>query len=343
MKLRNISTLVLSAALGGLSFASAQEAAAPAATKLQVYVQLPKEKPTQMLIEKADADGKFYYTQRGTDQQMAADPDSCRLFFIQTPTDLADVITAYQEGDLEKARKEAASCRRKYAAFSTLPGNPASVAAVYELTCIIRLMDWGALAKRVEDFPSPKSLTGPQQARVDAAAIMANISDDAASFKKQQKAIGELLKDKKFAASLNSEIYSWLRYALGRATAAQIPADKQATTLSAEDAVIANDAIDNYCQCAMSAHGLNMDEIPADAMLRAMKLLWVMPGVQDYAAKAKAPMDAKTWGAAPPNFRDAVVMAYMLKNVYGPEQPDETVAKLAELYYNTAKDSAADK
>lgn len=341
MKLRNISALALAAVMG-FSFACAQDSE-DTAVKLQANVHLPNEKPTMLNLLKSDDQGMFYYMKRGTSDMMAASPSSCRLFFIQTPQELADAIADYQEGDIAAARKKAAACRKKYAAFQSLPGNPCSVGAVYELSCAVRLMDWADLAKLVESFPSEKSLTAPQQARMAAAAIMANISDDAASYKKQQKAISELLKDKKFASGLNSEVYSWLRYALARASAARIPADKQGATLSAEDAVIANDAIDNYCQCAMSAHGLNMEEIPADAMLRAMKLLWVMPGVQEFATGATAPMDAKSWGSAPPNFRDAVVMAYLLKNVYGPKKQDEMVAKLAEFYYNTAKDTADQK
>lgn len=340
MKLRTISALILSAAMG-FSMAGAQEK--EASTKLFANVLLPGEKPQMLQLLKADAEGKFYYKTHRSDNLMAADPSSCRLFFIQTPEELAETIAAYQEGDIAAARKKGAACRKKYAAFKTLPGNPAALAAVYELSSTVRLMDWGAVGKLLGSFSSMKGLTAAQQARVAAAAVMANISDDPASYASQRKAIAELLNDKKFVAGYNSEVYSWLRYALARAGAARIPADKQAATLSEEHAAIADDVIDNYCQCAVSSHGTNMDEIPADAMLRAMKLLWVMPGVQDYAAKAQAPMDAKTWGSAPHNFRDAVAIAYLLKNVYGPKEPDATVAKLAEFYYNTAKDNASDK
>lgn len=342
MKLRTISTLILSAAMG-LSMAAAQEKEESSSPKLLVNVMLPGEKPQMLVILKADAEGNFYYKKRNSELLSDGKPSSCRMFFIQTPVELAETIAAYQEGDVAAARKKGAACRKKYSSFKSLPGNPASLAAVYELSSAVRLMDWEEVAKLVKSFPSVKTLTAAQQARVAAAAVMAGISDDPASYATQRKAIAELLNDKKFVAGYNSEVYSWLRYALARAGAARIPADKQAATLSEEHADIADAAIDNYCQCAVSAHGSNMAEIPADAMLRAMKLLWVMPGVQDYAAKAKAPMDAKAWGSAPHNFRDAVAIAYLLKNVYGPKEPDATVAKLAEFYYNTAKDNASDK
>ena len=73
-------------------------------------------------------------------------------------------------------------------------------------------------------------------------------------------------------------------------------------------------------------------ELPIDAMVRAQALLWAMPGVKEYAAKG-ASMDAGKWGEAPANFRDAVALAYMLKNIYG--AGGETIDAAAKLFFNT--------
>lgn len=100
--------------------------------------------------------------------------------------------------------------------------------------------------------------------------------------------------------------------------------------------------VDMYCQAAVSHHGVS-PEIPADAMKRAMNLLWIMPDVQAYAKKVQKPLNAKAWADAPADFRDAVAMAMLLKTVYAPDAEDELVKKLAPFFYNTAKDRAEKK
>ena len=74
-------------------------------------------------------------------------------------------------------------------------------------------------------------------------------------------------------------------------------------------------------------------EIPVDAMHRAFSILWAMPGVKEYMPKAKK-MDKKTWDAAPCNFRDAVAMAFLLRNVYAPKLKDEAISTAVGFYYN---------
>ena len=55
------------AAFSCMQFATAQQAA-----KLKAYVQVPGGKPTQMVLERGDDSGNFYYLQKGTDQLMSA-------------------------------------------------------------------------------------------------------------------------------------------------------------------------------------------------------------------------------------------------------------------------------
>ena len=119
-------------------------------------------------------------------------------------------------------------------------------------------------------------------------------------------------------------------FAKAHATAAAITPDELAGTISEGNLAAANAAIDLYCQAGASSHGRAM-ELPVEAMTRAQALLWAMPGVKDYAAKGA--MDAGKWGAAPANFRDAVALAYMLKNVFGAS--NETIETAAKLYFNT--------
>lgn len=326
------------AAFSCASVAGAQEAA-DAGAKLRAYVQLPQQKPQELIINRSDGNDKFYYTPKGTDQEMEVPVASCKgLFYLQTAPELAAALNAYRESDLAAARKQFAAIKNKYAHYAGLPGNPVTAAAVNEISCAVRLMDWEGVKKLVATPPA--NMTAADAARVQAAAIMGNISDDPASLEEQKKAITELLKDKKVGKGVTTELYGWLRYALARAYAAQIPAEAQAA-IPADKLKDAESAIDNYCQCVVSTHGA-ADELPVDAMVRAMTLLWAMPEVADYTKKADKPCTKAQWGSAPANFRDAVAMANLLKTVYAPELQNELADKIAPYFYNSTKDKAED-
>lgn len=333
MKALNIIGLAV-AALSCVQVVSAQEQAA--AAKLKAIVQLPNaKKPVEMAIERSDGKDKFYFLQKGTDQQMEAPVASCKPFVIQTPTELANALNTYRQGDLAPARKQMASVRKKYADYAGLPGSPTTISALYEISCAVRLQDWGSLKELVKNFPSPDTLGAGEAARLKVASVMANISDDAKKGKAQVKAIEELLKDKKTVKTMNSQVYGWLQYALGRAYSAGLPTDG---TLSDEQAKDADLAIDHFCQCVASIHGSEA-ELPVDAMVRSMNLLYAMPGVKEFKnTKARRPMTKNMWATAPCNFRDAVAMANLLKTVYAPEMSNSLADELAPYFYNTGKD-----
>lgn len=319
------------AALSCASVAGAQEAAADAGAKLRAYVQLPSQKPQELIINRSDGNDKFYFTQKGTDQELEVPVASCKgLFYLQTAPELAAALNAYRESDLAAARKQFAAVKNKYAHYAGLPGNPVTIAAVNEISCAVRMMDWEGVKKLVATPPA--NMSPADAARVQAAAIIGN---DTASLDDQKKAIGELLKDKKLGKAVSTELYGWLRYALARAYAAKLPTDGSA--IPADQLKDAEAAIDNYCQCVVSTHGA-ADELPTDAMVRAMNLLWGMPEVADYTKKADKPCTKAQWAAAPANFRDAVAMANLLKTVYAPELQNELVEQLVPYFYNTGKD-----
>ena len=52
-------------------------------------------------------------------------------------------------------------------------------------------------------------------------------------------------------------------------------------------------------------------------------------------------LSASAWNGTSADFRDAVALAFMMKNVYDMGGKDPLIDKLAESYYNTAKDRAA--
>lgn len=337
MKALNIIGLAV-AALSCAPVASAQDEAKPAAAKIKAIVQMPAEKkPTELTIERAEGKDSFIYMQKGTDQEMQMPLASCRPFVIQTPADLSVALNTFREGDLAAARKQMASLKKKYAAYAGLPGSPTTVAALTELSCAVRLQDWEAAKSLAASFPAADSLEGVSAMRLQVAGIMGNISDSPKSLETQKAAIEELLKDKKAAKAVNSELYGWLRYALGRAYAAQMTEEELQGGIPEAKVKAANEAVDNLCQCVASIHG-SQTELPVDALNRSMAILAAMPAAKAYKAPAANEMTKQAWASAPADFKDAVAIANLLKTVYAPGEPNELADKLAPLFYNTGKD-----
>lgn len=326
MKVKNIIGLAV-AALSCVQFAVAQQPAKKA-TKLTAALHMPgsKKPPVMMELERGDEEGNFYYLQEGTDQLMQARASACSMFVIQTPADMASALTDFYGGDLEDARKKFAAVKKKYAAFVGLPGAPSTTAALHELTCAVRLLDVAGVKELAASIPGEKNLIGSDAARVAAARVVALIDDTPASYKPISEAVVAAIK--KHGANMDTESYGWMRYALGRAAAAVM-------TESKDKAKAANAAVDFYCQAVMSMHGAHKN-LPADAIVRAMTILWDMPGVQDYAAKAAKPMDKKTWGKAPADFRDAVALAHYYKVLYAASgaAANPLVDQLDAYYFN---------
>lgn len=337
MKAFNIIGLAV-AALSCASVATAQDEAKPAAPKIKAIVLLPSDKkPKELVIERAVDKDNFVYIDTSIAQEMQASVSSCRPFVIQTPADLAAALNTFREGDLAAARKQAASVKKKYAAYAGLPGSPTTIAALTELSCAVRLQDWAAAKSLAASFPAADSLEGVAAMRVQIAGIMGDISDSPKSLETQKAAIEELLKDKKAAKAINSELYGWLRYALGRAYAARITAEELQNGIPDDKVKAANEAVDNLCQCVASIHG-SQAELPVDALNRAMTILWAMPSVKAYKAPAANEMTKQAWASAPADFKDAVAIANLLKTVYAPGEANELADKLAPLFYNTGKD-----
>lgn len=327
MKLFNIIGLAL-AAFCCVQVTEAQQASKKSA-KLTAVVQLPgQQKPAIMELQRGDDQGNFYYLQRGTDQMMQARAASCAMFFIQTPADMGAALHDFYAGDLEDARKRFASVKKKYADYAGLPGSPCTMSALHELTCAVRLMDVAAVKTLADSIPGPKAITGANEARVAAAKVVGMITDTPESLQAITDASAAVLKE--HGSNVDTEAYGWMRYAMGRASAA--------AAATAEDKTkAASQAVDYYCQAVMSMHGAHK-HMPADALNRAIDLLWAQPGVQDYAGKVTAPLDKAAWNAAPADFRDAVAMAHYYKTMYsGVGTPSPQVDKLAPYFFNALK------
>ncbi len=325
------------AALSCVQFVEAQEAA-----KLSAYVSIPGAGTGLLELVRSDGNGTFFYMQKGTDQLMQAKASTCKMFYIQTPAEMAAALREYYGGDFAHARKAFASVKKKYAAYAGLPGSPCTMAALHEMTCAARLLDLAAVKTLSADIPGASVLNATEQARVDAARVLGMVNDQPDSFAAVKAAVDEALK--KHGRNMDSESYGWLCYALGRSAAAQVPAEQLEATIAEDKVKSASEAVDFYCQAAMSIHGANK-EVPVDAVNRSLALLWAMPGVKEYAAKVTLPMDKAQWGKAPADLKDAAAMARYIKTMFpaGKEGAAPLVDKVDAYYYNAKKDSKKKK
>lgn len=325
MKLRNIFVVGL-AALAGLS--QAQEPAKQEGLVAVVQVS-DKSKPGKLKVKSASGKDKFVYYDAGSEQDVQRDASKMKLFFLLTPEDMVEAERALSAGDLSEAATKLAAVKEKYKGYLGLNRNPAERAALLEIECAVRRLDFNGLKVMAGGFPHAEWLSDMDKRKVMSARILAK-GCTGAPLAEVEADIQALLSDAKTAPMVNGDCYGWLMFAKAHATAAAITADELAGTISEGNLATANAAIDLYCQAGASSHGRAM-ELPVEAMTRAQALLWAMPGVKDYAAKGA--MDAGKWGSAPANFRDAVALAYMLKNIFGAS--NETIETAAKLYFNT--------
>lgn len=323
--------MMLSGLVAVLPAVDAQQPVASGAPKLWAQMQQKTKLRRMSILPSATGAKGEFLVDLGEDTPTAYNAKDFKLFFIETPSDLAAALKDYSADDLG-ARRQLAKVRTKYAAFAGLPGNPATFAGLVEISCTARAMDWKALGEAVDEFPSPQMLGADGRARLAAARVLSKVSDEPATADDRQKEAEAALSTAGEPEKTSSEVYAWLKYALARALASKIPAEELRQGISAGNVELASRAIDTYCEVAAAAHGRYM-EIPVDAMQRAFHILWAMPGVKDFAAKA-GKFDKKTWNAAPHNFRDAVALAFLLRKVYAPELKDEAISQAAELYFN---------
>ncbi len=315
--------------------AEAQEAPK---TKMQAYVMIGKG-AARVPVVNATGKDKFIFIHN--DQQMQMDVAKCNMFKLITPAEFGDAINTYRAGNLAEARKQFGAIKSKYAEYVGLPGNPSTEAALLELDCALRQLDWAGAKALVDGFSHPEYLDEQDKGTLAVAKLLSTITDTPGELEARKEAVATLLKSDT-GKKLSLVDYGRLRYVLARAYEAQVPAEQLNGTVTAEQASELIKAVDNYCQAALSTHGATM-EIPLDAMQRALRLLWAQPGVKEYAAGGE--VDAARWKNAPVNFKDAAVLAFLLKNVYTTDgaatlSQKALVDEVAKYYYNAEKDKA---
>ncbi len=255
-------------------------------------------------------------------------------FYVLMPPDLVEAQKLYAAESFAEARPKLAESRKKWENWKGLPEGPYLKAFRMEVECAIRMMDFAGAASIAKSFPDDmkKLLTPQDKVLCNTAVILgAAAKNDPA---KLEEAVNRVLKgeDKK---AVTPQLYGWLQFAVAMAYENAVPAEERAANnISEANAVAASKAIDCYCRTGMSSHGAQM-ELPIEGMKRAQKLLWAMPGVQKEVKDFGHPTPDK-FKKASQNFQDAVILAYMLINVYGVEAGKTSdLAKAAALFQNT--------
>lgn len=344
MKLMNVIALA-SLAVGLAMPLSAQQ---PGAPTLNMYGMLKKGKKIQgFRVLAPDQPVKNSIIVSDVPNSLNPDPEPSamsikdfKVLLVQSPVDYVMASRAYNSGNLTEARPLLKAVRDKYEAFVALPSNPSLKAARMELDCLVRLMDWKGVASLVEATPGKQFLEPEDRAVLEAARIVSQVSDDAATAAARQKEIETFLGDSK-TKNVNSEVYGWVKYAMGRALASGITAEELQNGLDAAHVDAASKAVDAYCEAFASSH-LRTKEIPMEALTRAFQLLWAMPGVKSYALSNKQ-MNAEKWNAAPYNFRDAVTIAYLLDRVFAVGGKDANIRRASSFYFNAQEGKGAPK
>lgn len=342
MKIFNLATLALAATC---CVSYAQQPAAPDSNKLQVIIQFDKDKPQLRTLDSVEGTTFRFTTPDG--KQMAGDASKCKIFAVQTPEELADGKKLYEARDYKAARKKLAACKKKFATYASLPMNPSRQAALLEIQSAVAMLDFAALGEMYKTFPT-KGMPADMKHEMGiyfAANVLSGVKDElsADEAKALEKAATDLLGKlvakkgdggKYKPVDVGGSPYGWTKYALGRALAAQLPADQiKGRNISAENRKLASAAVDAFCEAAVSSHGADR-EIAMDALVRAQGILWAMPGVKEYTNAHPGKMDRKLWKKAPADLQDAAAIAVLLRKVYEYKDANSSVDDAAKLYFN---------
>lgn len=239
-------------------------------------------------------------------------------FYMMQPNELKRAIELYQDGKLEEARKYASASKKKYIMVAPLAHNPATTAALLELECAIRLLDFAGVKEIVASFPQRAALEPKEATGVDISELLGLIAD--------QKWADIISKGTPLLAKQKGmplKQIAQLNYAMGVAKAAQF----DAATLSSEDDKVRlaalkqyNSILDNLAVSIVAEHNASPELVGA-AILHSLDLYAKSPAVIAYLKEiGAAPVSIKMSEEAPQNLKDAAGLSYIYSNILFPDK-----------------------
>lgn len=337
MKISNVLAVGLAAMVGFSLQADAQEKKVTLEARAVKKAKDGEAKAKMIKVEivKAPNAGKFFYQKDvDNDAEMAIDKNFSS-FYVLMPPALVEAKKLYAAESFTEARPKLAECRKSLENWRGLPEGPYLKAFRMELECAIRMMDFAGAEEIVKSYPDKMdSILTPQDKVLMNTARILNAASRMDGAKIEEN-VNKMLANGDLKKSVTPQLYGWLQFAVAMAYERAIPQEERSGfAITEANVAAANKAIDCYCRTGMSSHGAQM-ELPVEGMKRAQLLLWGMPGVQKEVKDFGHPTPEK-FKKASQNFKDAVVLAYMLINVYGVEtDKSSTLSKAAALFQNT--------
>lgn len=337
MKISNVLAVGL-ATLVGFSFQSeAQEKKVTLEARAVRKAKDGEAKAKQSKVEIVASTRAGYYTyQKDVDNTADVAIDKhYSSFYVLMPPHLVEAKKLYAAESFTEARAKLAESRKALENWRGLPEGPYLKAFRMELECAIRMMDFAGAEEIVKSYPEKMDtlLTPQDKVLMNTARILsaATRMDGA----KIEENVNKLLANGDLKKAVTPQLYGWLQFAVAMAYERAIPQEERTGfAITEANVAAANKAIDCYCRTGMSSHGAQM-ELPIEGMKRAQLLLWGMPGVQKEVKDFGHPTPEK-FKKSSQNFQDAVILAYMLINVYGVEtEKSSTLSKAAALFQNT--------
>lgn len=252
--------------LAGLSTlvpAMAQNAQNTLRLRARVSAQAIKNgRPTDIYILSANGPMVQFVESRESQEVLQQMASAFRTLYIFETDDFVDAKVAMENRKYQDARNKFHALVNKYASTLSIKDSLSARAAVYELECAMRLMDWAGVKGLVARFPvKAANLSPAAQDDLEVARIMALIPDKNWNDLKSRAA--SFLATKKNATRLQQ---ARMKYALG--AAAMVARDW-------------NKALDYFAEALVLLHGSD-EELASACVVRSLDSYLHMPDVAKF-------------------------------------------------------------
>ena len=232
------------------------------AQRLRARVAAPTIKnghPTDIYILSANGPTVQFVESRESQEVLQQMDSAFKTLYIFETADFVDAKVAMENRKYQEARNKFHALVNKYASTLSIKDSLSARAAVYELECAMRMMDWAGVKGLAAKFPVRGANLSPSaQNDLEVAKIMALIPDK--DWNGVKSRAGSFLATKKNATRLQQ---ARMKYALG------------AAAMVAQDW---NKALDYFAEALVLLHGSD-EELASACVARSLDAYLCMPDV----------------------------------------------------------------
>ncbi|PNC85678.1 hypothetical protein CXT87_06460 [Akkermansia muciniphila] len=248
------------AGLSSLVPSMAQNAQNPQRLRARVAAPTIKNgRPTDIYILSANGPTVQFVESRESQEVLQQMASAFKTLYIFETDDFVDAKVAMENRKYQEARNKFHALVNKYASTLSIKDSLSARAAVYELECAMRMMDWAGVKGLAAKFPvRGANLSSSAQNDLEVAKIMALIPDK--DWNGVKSRAGSFLATKKNATRLQQ---ARMKYALG------------AAAMVAQDW---NKALDYFAEALVLLHGSD-EELASACVARSLDAYLRMPDV----------------------------------------------------------------